>query len=233
MTFITMSLDTLRLSRDKRAEVQQIQADLHMSLEKVADARTSLLDTIADGVAAGGIDEARVNAALTKLYVAASAAEAASNADALDRLHDLLSPEERQLLSEKLERHWGVYREVNVLEKPGTTTRGSRLDHLSKDLSLTADQENAISTALSSSNDAVAPPSTELMDAHVRGFAAGFAGAQFEARAFNRATVSADLAMRSAERMAHFYEAVTPVLTAKQRDKLAAKVRRLAIESDR
>src|SRR5450432_1428466 len=53
--FIAMSLDTLGVPPEKRAELQKIQADLHTRLQPALAADQKLAATLADGVAASNL----------------------------------------------------------------------------------------------------------------------------------------------------------------------------------
>ena len=84
---------------------------------------TSCSSTIADGVAAGKIDTAKVDAAVEKVATASTGIHAAT-ADALTQLHDVLSPAERAALVDKVKAHWEVWHKVNVDEKAGNKDKG-------------------------------------------------------------------------------------------------------------
>lgn len=228
VTFVTMSLDTLGLSPEKHAQIDEVRADLDAKLAPVRSAERNLKATLAAGVASGNVDAARVDAALAQLWAASTGVQAAATADALNQIHAILSPEERQVLAEKIEAHWDVYRQVNASEDPGSHARGSRLERLRTELSLTNAQVDRITAALASSRDARAPTDVQLMDAHVHALADAFATPTFDAKRFAVPQASPDVAKLGATRMAHFYEAVTPVLTPGQRATLAAKLRRFA-----
>ena len=63
-------------------------------------------------------------------------------------------------------------------------------------------------------------------DAHLKAFGAAFEADTFDAKTVTTAgPANAHLATWGATRMAHFYEAVTPVLTPDQRTKLAEHLR--------
>jgi hypothetical protein len=63
-------------------------------------------------------------------------------------------------------------------------------------------------------------------EAHLKAFAAAFEADTFDAKTVTTGgPANAHLAAWGAHRMAHFYEAVTPVLTPDQRTKLADIVR--------
>ena len=65
--FIALSLDTLGLPPEKQAIVSKLQADLFARMEPSRIAEQGLLTVLADGVAGGMIDKARVEAAIAQL----------------------------------------------------------------------------------------------------------------------------------------------------------------------
>src|ERR1700722_6769321 len=81
--FIAMSLDTLGVTPEQRGAVDKIEADLFARMEPARAAEQAVLETLADGIAAGAIDQAKVNAALAQLASASAGIHDAS-ADALN-----------------------------------------------------------------------------------------------------------------------------------------------------
>ncbi len=222
--FIAMSLDTLGADDAKRPQIEKLQGDLHAQMGAAREAEKNLLLTLADGIAAGTVDAAKVDAAVAKLAAAADAVHGAS-LDTLNKLHAILSPPERAALADKVEAHWEVWRQVNHEAEPGGRERGGRLARLTEEVALTPDQVTKISAALKT-GPAGAPAKFDPQKAeeHVHAFATAFAGDPFDAKAV-ATNANAPLASRGATRMALFYETVTPLLTAQQRTKLAAELR--------
>jgi Spy/CpxP family protein refolding chaperone len=225
-TFISMAIDTLGLDEAKRAQVAAIQSDLRAKTAPAEDSEHELLSVIADGVAAGKIDTAKVDAAVEK-SAAASAGIHAASADALTRLHDALSPAERAALVDKVKAHWEVWHKVNVEEKAGNKEKGGRLAKLTELLALTPDQVDKIDSALSTEVAVTPKNDPKAADAHVQAFATAFLADKFDAKSLApAATASAGhVARHGGARLARFYEAVTPVLTPAQRTTLAADLR--------
>jgi Spy/CpxP family protein refolding chaperone len=229
-TYISMAVDTLGLDEAKRATVEKIQSDLRAKTAPARAAENDLLAAIADGVAAGKLDTAKINAALEK-HAAASTGIHEATAEALTQLHDALSPAERAALVDKVKAHWEVWHKVNVDEKAGNKEeKGGHLGSLTKLLSLTPDQVDKISTALGT--DAPVTPKTDpkAEDGHVQSFAAAFLADKFDAKSLaSSATASAGhVARHGGGRLVRFYTAVTPVLTPEQRTTLAAEIRERA-----
>jgi Spy/CpxP family protein refolding chaperone len=224
--FVAMSIDTLGVDPAKKAQLQKIQADLDGKMQPARDAEHALLGVIADGVAAGTIDTAKVDAAVAKLATASAGVHAASM-DAITQLHDALSAQERLELVNKVRAHWEVWQKVNTQEKSGSTEKGSHLQHLAKTLDLTPDQVDKISKALATDVPTTPQNDPKPVDAHVQAFATAFLADKFDPKALAAThTASAGHGARwGGARMAKFFEAVTPVLTADQRTKLAAHLK--------
>ncbi len=225
-SFVLMAIDTLGLDETKKAAVARIQADLRAKTAPVHDAEHDLLSTVADGIAAGKIDTAKVDAAVEKV-AEAQAGDHAATSDALTQLHDALSPAERAALVDKVNAHWQVWHKVNVDEKSGSKDKGARLDKLTELLALTPDQVDKIDKALAAEAPVTPKNDPKAEDAHIQAFATAFVADKFDPKALApSATASAGhVARHGGARLARFYEAVTPVLTPDQRTKLAAQIR--------
>ncbi len=225
-TFISMAVDTLGLDEEKRASVEKIQSDLRAKTAPARDAENDVLAAIADGVAAGKLDTAKINAAVEKQAAAATSIHDAT-ADALTQLHDALTPAERAALVDKVKAHWEVWHKVNVDEKAGNKDKGGHLAKLTTLLALTPDQVDKISAALGT--DAPVTPKTDpkAEDGHVQSFATAFLADKFDPKSVaSSATASAGhVARHGGGRLVRFYAAVTPVLTPQQRTTLAAELR--------
>ena len=229
--FVHMAIDSLGVSPDKKAQLEKIQSDLHTAMKPARDAHQALLGTLADGIAAGTIDKAKVTDAENKVNSAAMQVHAAS-IDALNALHAALSPAERQTLAQKVDAHFQVWKKVNVDEQAGAHDKGTHLEHLTEALSLTPDQVDKLSTALNTG----APPKPDIAPAesHVSAFVKAFPGDTFDAKTLTTANAgNGAIAKHGTARMVRFYEVITPLLNADQRTKLATHVRERANDGDR
>jgi Spy/CpxP family protein refolding chaperone len=224
--FISMAIDTLGLDPAKKATVEKIQSDLHTKMAPARDAEHDLLSTIADGIAAGKIDSAKVDAAVAKVATASAGIHGAT-LDAMTQLHDALAPTERAALVDKVKAHGEVWRKVNVDEKAGSSEKGTHLARLTALLTLTPDQVTKITAALAPDVPVTPQTDPKAVDAHIQAFATAFVADKFDPKSLAApATAAAGHTARyGGARMARFYEAVTPVLTADQRTKLAAHLR--------
>ncbi len=217
--FIHMAIDTLGVSADKKAQLEKIQSDLHAKLQPSRDAGRAVLQLLDDGVAAGKIDDAKVDAAVKKQEAAAAGIHAATQ-DALNQLHDALSPAERTALVDKIQAHADVWKKVNAEEEYGAKEKGSRLAKLTEDLGLTPDQVDKLSTALK--KDAPPKPDHAAIDAHLKALEAAFVADKFDAKTLTTANAANTAVSHSGTaRMVRFYKIVTPLLTPEQRTKLA------------
>ena len=226
--FIAMGLDTVGPSEAERPRVEEVQRELYACMEPAAAVQQRLHLTIADGVAAGAVDLAKVDALIGQLDASAHGVRECSVA-ALDQLHAILSPLERAELIEKVQAHLEVWRQVNSVE--GQIGRGTsdRLGALARLVALTPDQVErataALHTALSGQPDRY---DRSKVDADVRDLGAAFEGDSFDARSTVRYE-DAHTASHGAARMAIFYETVTPMLNPAQRAQLAERLRARAM----
>ena len=228
--FVAMSLDTLGTTPEQKTAIEKIRADMQAKMQPAHDAEKALLLTLADGAAAGKIDQAKVDAAIAAVSSAAAGVHDAI-ADSLNQLHAVLTPEQRAALAGKVEAHYAVWNQVNSKEEPAEKdARRGHLGKLASELGLSTDQVEKIRANVRASLEGAHvrfdPSETE---AYVKAFAAAFASDTFDARALPTAgPANAHIATWGATRMAHFYEGVTPVLTPDQRAKLADSIRRHA-----
>jgi Spy/CpxP family protein refolding chaperone len=221
--FVHMAIDTLGVSPEKKAQLEKIQSDLHTAMAPARDASKNVMSTLADGVASGNIDKAKVDAAVAKEQAAAALVHGAAS-DALNALHAALSPAERQTLADKVEAHAAIWKKVNAEEAVGSKEQGTHLAHLQASLGLSSDQVDKISAALQKST--TAKPDTSAMEGYVAAFAKAFPADTFDAKSFNQANAAnGAMAKHGIGRMVTFYATVTPLLTADQRTKLADHLR--------
>jgi len=228
MQFVAMSLDTLGPNDAARPQVEKLQRDLYVCMAPTGEIQRALHLTVADGVAAGAVDLAKVDGLIGQLDGAAAGVRACS-VEALNQLHSALSEAERDELVEKVEAHWEIWRQVNQ-EDTGDRAPGGRLAALARELSLTPDQVQqaaaALHTALPARSGAF---DRAQVDADVQAFAVAFRSASFDARTTSMGERSR-LSSQGATRMAIFYETVAPLLTAAQRTELAGHLRNRAAQ---
>ncbi len=221
--FIAMSLDTLGEDDAQRPSIMKIQAELDACMVPTRDVEKQLTLTYADGIATGAIENTKLEDVIVELNSTSAKAYECST-DALNQLHGQLTPSEREVVADKVQAHWEIWREVNADAEKGVQDKGGRLAALSEDLELTAEQLDKMSKALTEAFGRNNKFESKKAEAHVLAFAAAFVFEKFDAR-----TVAPDengrLSAHGARRMALFYETVTPFLKADQRGELAEQLR--------
>lgn len=221
--FITMSLDTLAVSPEQAAAVGKLRRELDARMDPARLADQGLLAALADGVAAGGFDTTRVDAAVAQVVAAVALIQDAS-ASTLDALHDVLTPLQRATLMDKVESHWAVWQAANA-DDPAQPS-ASRLAALATDLELTPEQVEKIRAGLDAGVHEPAPLDRQAIAAHLVGLDEAFRSDKFEAKALAPASdANAHAAGWGAAHMAHFVETVSPLLTPEQRGWLAQTLR--------
>jgi len=227
MLFIAMSLDTLGVSPQQQAAVEKIRGDLHARMDPARTAEQNLVSALADGLAAGSIDAAKVDADVAQVTAAAAAVHDAS-ADALNNLHSVITPPQRAALVDKVEAHWAVWQKANA-EEMGPPKPEGHLAMLATDLGLAADQVDKIRAGLGEGMKAVPRLDPQEIETHLRAFGDAFRGETFDAKGLTvlggANGANAHMVGWGVARMAHFVEAVSPVLTPDQRAKFAQMLR--------
>jgi Spy/CpxP family protein refolding chaperone len=222
---IALSLDTLGVSPEQRAAVEKVRGDLHARMEPARAAEQKLVTVLADGLAADNLDRASADAAVAQVAAAAAKVHDAS-ADALNELHTVLTPPERAALVDKVEAHWAVWQKANAEETDPRNPERGLLEMLATDLGLTQDQIDKIRAGLGEGMKAVPRLDPQEIAAHLRAFGEAFRREKFDARLLTTANgANAHLAGWGAAHLAHFIEAVSPVLTPDQRARFAQRLR--------
>jgi hypothetical protein len=219
--FIAMSLDTLGAEDAARPALEKLQGELVTCLAPSRAIEAQLTLNFADGIAAGALPSAALDKTIGQLNVASGEAYACS-VGAMNRLHALLSPAEREVVADKVQDNWEVWRQVNDDAEQDQPLHG-RLADLTEELELTPAQVKSLSSALTAKSlDTTFD--VQKAEAHVLAFTAAFAFEKFDAGA-----VAPDaygrFAAHGARRMQRFYSVITPFLSAEQRAELAAQLR--------
>ncbi|HEX3775143.1 MAG TPA: hypothetical protein VHV51_11805 [Polyangiaceae bacterium] len=223
--FIAMSLDTLGLPQNERAAVEKIRQDLHTHMQPALAADQSLVATLADGLDAGNIDTSKVDSEVSQLATAAAAAHDASS-DALNELHNVLTPPERAALVDKVEAHWAVWQRANAEASATEHAEKGHLATLTANLGLTPEQTNRIRQTMSESMKGVPRVDAQEATTELHAFGDAFESDKFDAKSLSGTSkLNAHLASWGAAHLAHFIEAASPVLSAEQRATLAQHLR--------
>jgi Spy/CpxP family protein refolding chaperone len=229
---IALSLDTLGISPEERPAVEKIRRDLHARMQPARAAQKRLAAALADGVAAANFDATTVDAAIAQVSAAAAKVHDAST-DALNELHAVLTPPERAALVDKVEAHWSVWQKANAEETDPANPEGGRLAMLTTDLGLTQDQVDKIRAGFGERMKAVPRLDPQEIATHIRAFGDAFRSEKFDAKALTGANgANAHLAGWGAAHLAHFIEAVSPVLTSDQRAEFAPRLREHSAHSN-
>jgi Spy/CpxP family protein refolding chaperone len=226
--FIAMSLDSLGTSPEQQAQIEQLRDQLFAKLQPAHDAEKNVLNILADGVAAGQINDAQIHPAIEQLGAAAAGTHDAV-ADSLNQLHAILTPSQRQALVDKVEAHLAVWHHANDGDETTVDdTHGGHLGTLAKEINLTPQQVETIRASFNSSIGSAPKYDREEAEAHMKAFADAFVAESFDAHAMKGGEVNGHMATWGAHRMVHFYKAAAPVLTPEQRTKVADSLRRHA-----
>ena len=228
--FILMAADTVGVTPEQQEAVDKIKGDLHAKMGPAHDAEKALLLTLADGVAAGNIDTAKVDAAVAQVTAVAGQVHAATG-EAVNQLHAVLRAEQRAARVDKVEAQWMLWRNANGEEATAHEhEQGGRLAHMQKELNLSPDQVEKIKAGFTAQMAAVGTAQGKFdpaeAEAHMKAFGMAFTADQFDSKSLTTADgTNAHMATWGATRMVRFYEAVSPTLTPEQRTKLAEMIR--------
>jgi len=224
-SFSALSLETLDVDEGQRVQIEKIRTTIWASMQPARDAERNLVKALADGVQAGSVDTARIDAAVMNVSSASGAANAGA-VDALNQLHVILTPIQRQVLADKVVAHWTIWRKVNHEEAEISREKGTQLAMLSDELQLTPAQVEKISFKTSKPMKGEMKFDSAEAEAHVQAFADAFASDQFDAEMMTKGGMAnGHIAAHGARRMVRFYAAVTPVLSSEQRIVLANDLR--------
>jgi Spy/CpxP family protein refolding chaperone len=229
--FIFMSLDTLGVSPEQEAQIQKIKADMAVKMKPAHEAEAGLLNVLADGVAAGTIDTAKVDAATAKIAEVSVQVDDIT-ADELNKLHAVLQGPQRAALADKVEAHWLIWQKANAEEEnhPNQEQEGGHIHHMAQLLGLSADQVAKVDASFTASMKAMSAARSKFdpksAEEHLHTFIQAFASEQFDAKSLQSwDKADSSIASWGASRMVRMYEAMTPVLTPEQKTKLAGILR--------
>jgi Spy/CpxP family protein refolding chaperone len=229
---VAMAVDTLGTSAEQGAALDKSRARFDEKLKPIREADSAVDSVLADGVAAGAIDRAKVDAAVAR-DVAAAANKHAAVDEELNELHAALRPEQRAALVDKVEAEWTLWKDANARDQATENAKADgHLRHFAKTFAFTDDQVTKARAAIEATTEAKVAFDTAAADAHVNAFSAAFVADTFDATKLPPAvSENSHLVSWSAGRSARFYEAVTPILTSEQRTKVSDELREHANES--
>lgn len=225
------SLDDLQLKPAQRQIVEKVRGDVRASMEPVQQARKALMVEVADGVAAGSIDDSKVDAGISKMEQEIQRATPALQ-DAMNRIHAALDPQQRRALVEGMRARGSALRE-KAEERGGV--RGivrARLRRLADTLELTPHQRAAIrDNAKAEFRDMRGAFDPEVRQQHaqrMRTIGEAFMTESFDARHLDVGREAPAASRKISTGMTRLVKVVLPELTPDQRSKLAGMIRQRA-----
>jgi Spy/CpxP family protein refolding chaperone len=234
LSLIVMSLKDLDLTADQQAAVDKIKVDLLASMEPARAAEKDFANTLADGVAAGKVDRAKVDASIGKLVTQVLGVHDAS-LTAMNQLHAALTPAQRAKLVDELQAHWEKWKEAQGKDEADDKQHhAGHMLAMVRELGLTQDQADKIKASFKDKMKAAPQDHThkEVKD-HLAAFGTAFKADTFDAKKLTGAkAANGHMAKWGATRRARFLEAAAPILTPEQRTKLAQTIRDHAAKSD-
>jgi Spy/CpxP family protein refolding chaperone len=234
--FVLMAVETIGVAPEQQSAIDGIRKDYRLKMKPLHEANNTVLLALADGLASGTIDKAKVDAAVAKAGAASSAVQAATP-DLLVRLHDALRPEQRPALVDKVDAHWAAWRDANGggAGDAGAETKGDRrFRRLAKDLGLSSDQVDKLRAALDTGKDSEKPFDPAAAETYLKAFDTAFVADKLDAKALPAAgPESGRIVSFGAGRMARLYEALAPLLTPDQKTKAADMLRQRAEPKDK
>jgi Spy/CpxP family protein refolding chaperone len=225
--FALVSIPTLGVSPTEQASVDKIRADIRARMQPAHDAHAALLNLVADGVAAGSLDQAKIDAAIAKITEVSTQMDDATN-DALNQLHAALSPPERAALALKVQAHYMIWERANADKDAHADQEheGGQIHHLAQVLKMTPDQVQKIDAAFTATMASGQSFDSKAAEEHLSAFVNGFSGDQFDAKTLTTSDkANAGVTGWGATRMVKMYQVMLPILTPDQRTALAAVLR--------
>jgi len=227
-TVVTLAREGHALSPDQENQVSQLDANLHAKMAPEWAAERALLVALADAVAAGKVDEQKLNDTITRVGPAAASARGNAAAE-LNRLHAMLNPAQRHDVAEEIIGRWSTAT-VDPNKTPGFG-RADQLVVLIQGLGLTNDQVTGI---MKTSAAGMTGPGVDpwRVDAQLHRLEA-FRADTFDATQFvgDLTQVSTEMT-EEAKRITRLYGAVAPVATPAQRAKLSQWLKERASRPD-
>jgi Spy/CpxP family protein refolding chaperone len=219
---IADALSSVPLADDQRAEIEKLASDADARHLAAAGARADIMTALAAQIEAGQLDRAALQAKID----AVSSDHPADQA-ALQRLHALLTPEQRGQVADAIESRHKAMR----AEHGQHGEHKARMEQWATDLKLT-DAQRAQIVAIFASQRAAQQAGQgdfkalhEAHGEHGKGFAESFRSDTFTLPAPGDAHVHTNA---MADHIVSVAQAILPILTAEQRTLAAAKLREKA-----
>lgn len=222
------------LSATQRTTLQQIAQTQHSAMAPVRQADAIVLTTLAQEVEAGAIDRQALASSVHARETAGLSVQGAHR-DAVQKLHDALTPDQRSQLVDAIESGAHAHGWHGAMHGGDGGAGGGRLAAFGNRLGLTQAQEDRIRANFRSERAAEGPPAngTGGTGAHAgagKAWLESFRSDTFQASAMSSDDVAhAQAALdRRADRLEDWMQAAVPVLTPAQRSTLAEHLRERA-----
>ena len=216
------ALSGVPLRDDQRVEIEGLASDADAQHQAAARARGEILTALAGQVEAGQIDRAALQPKIDAATQALAAARPADEA-ALQRLHALLTPEQRGQVADALESR---HKEMRAEHTHAHGEHRARMDRWAADLKLTDAQRAQIMAAFASQRNARGADfkamHEKMAHAHEHPFAESFRADTLTLPAPTDAHVQAG---PIADHFIVLAQTILPILTPEQRTLAAAKLR--------
>ncbi|HZU85715.1 MAG TPA: Spy/CpxP family protein refolding chaperone [Polyangiaceae bacterium] len=221
------ALGDVPLTPSQRADIEKLAADSDAAHAEARAARRELMLAIAAQVEAGAIDRAALQPRIDAVAAAVARAQPADRA-ALERLHGLLTPDQRSAFVAALESRWN--------ERPAP--QGAHpLRQWARDLNLSGDQRDQIKAALQARlrggpHEGGGPRAWAEARERRAKLLEAFEKDRFVLDEVAPTQEGAGRAARAGDWLLGVAEAALPVLTPEQRVVAAQKIRARADETD-
>jgi Spy/CpxP family protein refolding chaperone len=218
MRVVADALSQVALRPDQRAEIEQMAKDAGARHAAHEAAHAQVLQTLAAQIEAGKIDRAALQPSIDAAIAAGNAAHPADQA-AMQRLHALLTPEQRAQFADALESSF--HARMGAHAGAPHSDHVGHLDKWAADLKLTDDQRAQIATILKGQ---FMGHHAEMKEAHGKGkmFVESFKSDTFTPAPAEDVAAKANA---MADHIVGVAQAVLPILTPEQRSLAATKVR--------
>jgi Spy/CpxP family protein refolding chaperone len=216
--------DQLALTGPQSAMMHTLERQLRASRQSVHDAFRTMRDDLAAQVRTGVIDPATVQAD-ESLVANALGAHQAREIDALNALHGLLGPEERAAVANAVRLEQPGRAEEQARPRPEEEGTTARLERLTRDLALDAEQQQRVAALLSAQptpGPTYRAEYRERFDAVLNAFPTDTFDAMTTVQ--GAAASSAAMVRGHIEGKVAFLSQLLPILRPDQRDKLASSI---------
>jgi Spy/CpxP family protein refolding chaperone len=220
--FIARGVDVLPVTPAQRTQLAPIAQELYAKTSVVMDAEHALMTTLANGLAAGAIDPGAVESGVDRIKVDATSVYNLAT-DTLNRLHAMLSREQRMMLVAGLQARFAKWLQANPLSD---ARPDGQLASVTTELGIPQDRVDSIRQRFDVLMKQSPPLDIGAVASRMRAFEDQFASDSFAARAAPQNSVGPELAAWAATRVARLCEALQDVLTPDQRTKLIEILRR-------